>query len=50
MNIRILLIDGHPVVRTGLYAVLEAESDLAVVGEADNGTRAWRTSSDRTSC
>jgi NarL family two-component system response regulator LiaR len=39
MNIRILLIDDDPVVRTGLCAALEAESDLAVVGEADNGTR-----------
>ena len=40
MSVRILLIDDHRVVRTGLRAVLEAEADFAVVGEADNGTRA----------
>ena len=37
MPIRVLLIDDHPVVRRGLRAVLEAESDLEVVGEADGG-------------
>jgi DNA-binding NarL/FixJ family response regulator len=40
MTVRILLIDDHRVVRAGLRAVLEAESDFAVVGEADNGARA----------
>jgi two-component system, NarL family, response regulator LiaR len=40
MTIRILLIDDHPVVRAGLRAILEAESDLEVVGEAENGNRA----------
>jgi NarL family two-component system response regulator LiaR len=40
MTVRILLIDDHPVVRTGLRAVLETESDLEVVGEADTGQRA----------
>src|SRR3981081_4348143 len=39
MTVRILLIDDHPVVRRGLRAVLEAESDLDVVGEADCGMR-----------
>ena len=39
MAVRILLIDDHHVVRMGLRAVLEAEADFAVVGEADNGTR-----------
>jgi len=33
-TIRLLLADDHPVVRAGLRAVLEAESDLSVVGEA----------------
>ena len=40
MTVRILLIDDHPVVRTGLRAVLDAESDLEVVGEADCGRHA----------
>ena len=39
MTVRILLIDDHHVVRTGLRAVLEAEVDFEVVGEADNGSR-----------
>jgi DNA-binding NarL/FixJ family response regulator len=40
MTIRILLIDDHPVVRAGLRALLETESDLEVVGEAGDGMSA----------
>ena len=40
MTVRIVLLDDHPLVRTGLRAVLEAEPDLEVVGEADTGARA----------
>jgi DNA-binding NarL/FixJ family response regulator len=40
MTVRILLIDDHPVVRAGLRALLKAEFDLEVVGEADSGARA----------
>lgn len=32
--IRIALVDDHPVVRTGLRALLEGQDDLTVVGEA----------------
>ena len=39
MTVRILLIDDHSIVRAGLRAVLEAEADFEVVGQADNGTR-----------
>jgi DNA-binding NarL/FixJ family response regulator len=38
--IRILVADDHPVVRTGLVAVLAQEADLELVSEAENGERA----------
>jgi two-component system response regulator NreC len=34
MSIRVLIVDDHAVVRSGLRRVLEAEGDLEVVGEA----------------
>lgn len=40
MTIEILLVDDHPVVRSGLRAVLEASTDLRVVGEAATGEEA----------
>jgi DNA-binding NarL/FixJ family response regulator len=39
-KIRILLVDDHTVVRQGLRALLEAEPDIAVIGEADTGRAA----------
>lgn len=38
--IRILLADDHTVLRAGLRALLEAEHDMAVVGEAASGEEA----------
>lgn len=38
--IRVLVADDHPVVRTGLAAVLVQEADLELVAEAENGERA----------
>lgn len=35
--IRILIVDDHAVVRKGLVMVLRLESDIEVVGEAENG-------------
>ena len=39
-SIRILVADDHPVVRTGLTAVLAQQPDLELVAEAENGERA----------
>ncbi len=39
-RISIVLVDDHPVVRKGLRALLEAEPDLSVVGEAASGQEA----------
>jgi DNA-binding NarL/FixJ family response regulator len=41
-RIAVLLVDDHTVVRQGLRALLESESDLKVVGEAENGRQAVR--------
>jgi DNA-binding NarL/FixJ family response regulator len=39
-KITVLLADDHAVVRQGLRALLEAEQDMSVVGEAENGRQA----------
>lgn len=39
-EIRILVVDDHPVVRTGLAAMLETQADFVVVGEAGDGAEA----------
>src|SRR5919198_3841616 len=39
-KITVLLADDHTVVRQGLRALLEAEEDMTVVGEAENGRQA----------
>ncbi|NEA45025.1 response regulator transcription factor, partial [Streptomyces sp. SID10815] len=38
--VRLLLADDHPVVRAGLRAVLSAEPDFTIVGEAPTAERA----------
>lgn len=35
--IRLLVVDDHPLVRQGLRALLGAQADMAVAGEADSG-------------
>jgi two-component system response regulator NreC len=39
-RIRLLLVDDHEVVRSGLRMLLENEADLVIVGEASNGHEA----------
>jgi DNA-binding NarL/FixJ family response regulator len=36
-RIRVILVEDHPVLRAGVATLLSAESDLEMVGEADNG-------------
>lgn len=38
--IRILVVDDHPIVRSGITGLLETEPDFEVVGEAASGERA----------
>ncbi|OUC12293.1 MAG: DNA-binding response regulator [Alkalinema sp. CACIAM 70d] len=38
--IRILLVDDQPIIRHGLKSMLESNTDMQVVGEAENGQRA----------
>ena len=41
-RIRLMVVDDHEVVRTGLKAILEPESDIDVVGEAGSAQEAAR--------
>lgn len=38
--IRVILVDDHPVLRTGLRTLLQREHDIEVIGEADEGWEA----------
>ncbi len=40
MSIRIVLADDHAMMRQGLRSLLEKQSDMEVVGEAENGRKA----------
>ncbi|HUG01305.1 MAG TPA: response regulator transcription factor [Longimicrobiales bacterium] len=39
-ELRVLLVDDHAILRAGLHALLDAEADLRVVGEAGSGEEA----------
>ncbi len=42
-SIRVVVVDDQPVVRTGLAAILDAQDDIQVVGEAADGQAALDT-------
>jgi len=42
MTTRVLLVDDHTLVRSGLKTMLESEDDLEVVGQADGIETGWR--------
>ena len=44
--LRLIVVDDHPVVREGLRAMLDAEPDLDVVGEAGSGAEAVRLAAE----
>jgi DNA-binding NarL/FixJ family response regulator len=39
-TIRVMLVDDHPVLRSGVKSLLDAEADLDIVGEAEDGNSA----------
>lgn len=47
-QIRVMVVDDHPLLREGVAAVLDAQPDMVLVGEAENGVaaiegyRRWR--------
>lgn len=41
-RIKVLVVDDHAIVRMGLVALLEAEGDITVVGDAEDGAAAIR--------
>ncbi|OON74413.1 response regulator [Streptomyces tsukubensis] len=41
--ISVLVVDDEPIIRAGLSAILDSQSDLTVVGTADNGEAAVET-------
>ncbi len=45
-QIRLLLADDHAVVRSGLRLLLEAQPDMAIIGEAENGADAIRRTAE----
>ena len=45
-KLRIFIADDHIVVREGLKSLINAQPDMEVTGEADDGEAAWQAASD----
>jgi DNA-binding NarL/FixJ family response regulator len=41
-KIRVLIVDDHPIVRLGIAAIVDAQTDMAMVGQAADGEQALR--------
>jgi two-component system, NarL family, response regulator NreC len=41
-TVRVFLVDDHMVLREGLKALITAQADMAVIGEAGDGETAWQ--------
>ncbi|MGB8648304.1 MAG: response regulator transcription factor [Anaerolineae bacterium] len=46
MTIRVMLVDDHALMRTGLRMMLETQDDLEIVGECETGAEAIRRAHD----
>ena len=47
MSIKVLLVDDHPVFMAGIRAVLEAEKEISIEGEAKDGNQAVQLVKER---
>ena len=45
-QLKIFLADDHAVVREGLKALINAQPDMIVIGEAGDGQTAWQQACD----
>ena len=47
MSVRVLIADDHKIMRAGLRSLLEKQTDIEVVGEADNGRKAVQMAQEK---
>ena len=45
-QIRVMVVDDHPMLRYGISALVDAEADMVVVGEASDGEEAIRIAAE----
>ncbi|MEM8747928.1 MAG: response regulator transcription factor, partial [Actinomycetota bacterium] len=46
MTLSVLVVDDHPIVRGGIVSLLDAEPDIDVIGEADDGDAGSRLAAE----